>query len=258
MSETSSIDFMEERIPWLREGWGKAMLLASFVLPFSGYLFMFWWVDRMHPYGAAMSQMALSILACIISYYVMRRTIYRLRDQCKLTHRLPNWTAPFYLAFVIAPFFVLMIHPIMVNGRRLLPIWAAIPLGLFFIVFGLLFRGSAMTGSGFSLGHAFGIYLVFPEDGIRVDKEVYAYLRHPLSAGVICIAIGFGFVRNSTLAILTALIYLIPILLEMKLEDDELIERFGDVHRRYMRETRAFFPHCQDFGRVLKLIFFRG
>ena len=258
MSETSSVDFVKERIPWLREGWGKAILLASFALPFSGYVFVLWRIDRLHPYGAAMSQMALSVLACITSYYVMRHTIYRLRDQCKLTRRLPNWAAPFYLALVIAPFFVLMIHPIMVNGGRLLPIWAAIPLGLLLIVFGLLIRGSAMTGSGFSLGHAFGIYLVFPEDGILVDKEVYAYLRHPLSAGVVCIAIGFGFVRNSMLAILTALVYLIPILVEMKLEDDELIERFGDAHRRYMKETRALFPRRQDFGRLLKLILFRG
>jgi protein-S-isoprenylcysteine O-methyltransferase Ste14 len=258
MNETSNVDFMREKIPWLKESRGKAILLASFTLPFSGYLFMFWWIDRLHPYGTVISQMGLSILACITSFYVMRHAIYKLRDQCKLTHQLPNWAAPFYLALVIAPIFVLMIHPLMVNGGRLLPIWAAIPLGLFLIVFGLLIRGSAMTGSGFSLGHAFGIFLVFPEDGIMVDKEVYAYLRHPLSAGIICIAIGFGFVRNSMLAILTALIYLIPIMVEMKLEDDELIERFGDPHRCYMKETRAIFPRWQDFGRLLKLILFRG
>jgi protein-S-isoprenylcysteine O-methyltransferase Ste14 len=258
MRETSSIDYMREKIPWLREGWGKAILLASFVLPFGGYLFVLWRVDRIHPYSPVMSQMALSILACIISYYVMRHAIYRLRDQCKLTHRLPNWAAPFYLALVIGPFFVLMLHPLMVNGRRLLPIWVAIPLGMFLIMFGLLIRGSAMTGSGFSLGHAFGIYLVFPEDGTLVDKEVYAYLRHPLSAGVISIAIGFGLFRNSMLAILTALIYLLPILVQMKLEDDELIERFGDAHRHYMVETGALFPSWRDSGRLLKLIFFRG
>jgi protein-S-isoprenylcysteine O-methyltransferase Ste14 len=258
VSETSSVDFMKEKIPWLREDRGKVILLASFVFPFCGCLFLFWWIDRIHPYGAVISQMALSILASVISYYVMRHAIYRLRDQSKLTHQLPNWATPFYIALVIAPIFVLMIHPLMVSGERLLPIWVAIPLGLFLIVFGLLIRRSAMTGSGFSIGHAFGIYLVFPEDGILVDKEVYAYLRHPLSAGVICIAIGFGFVRNSMLAILTALIYLIPILVEMKLEDDELMDRFGDAHRRYMMETRAFIPHWQDFGRLMKLIFFRG
>ena len=242
MSEESSVEFMKEEIPWLTEGWGKAMLLASFVLPFCGYLYMFWWIDRIHPYGAAISQTALSILACITSTYVMRHVIYKLREQCKRTHRLPNWAAPFYLALVIAPFFVLIVHPLMVNGGRFLPTWVAIPLGLFLVVFGLLLRRSAMTGSGFSVGHAFGVYLVFPEDGILVHKEVYAYLRHPLSAGVICIAIGFGFARNSVLAILTALIYLAPILVEMKLEDDELIERFGDAHRQYMKETRALFP----------------
>jgi hypothetical protein len=140
---------MKERIPWLREGCGKVMLLASLVLSFSSYLLLFWWIDRLHTYEAAISQMALSVLACGTSYNVMRHAIYRLRDECKLTHRLPNWAAPFYLSFVIAPFFVLMIYPIMVNGPRLLPISAAIPLGLFLIVLGLLFRGSAMTGSGF-------------------------------------------------------------------------------------------------------------
>jgi protein-S-isoprenylcysteine O-methyltransferase Ste14 len=249
---------MKEKISWLREGWGKAMLMMSFVFPFGGYLFMFWWIDRMHPYGAVLNQLALSIFACAISYYVMQHGIYRLRDQCALTHRLPNWAASFYLALVVAPFFVLMIHPLMVKGERLLPCWIAIPLGLFLIVFGLMIRGSSMTGGGFSLGHAFGIYLVFPEDGILVDKEVYAYLRHPLSAGVICIAIGLGFVRNNMLAILTALVYLLPILVEMKLEDDELIKRFGDVHRRYMMGTRALIPRRQDFGSLMKLIFRRS
>jgi protein-S-isoprenylcysteine O-methyltransferase Ste14 len=258
MSEASSVEFMKEKIPWLTEGWGKALLLASFVLPFCGYLFAFWRIDRMHPYGAAISQMALSILACITSTYVMRHMIYRLRDQCKRTRRLPNWAAPFYLALVIVPFFVLMVHPLMVNGGRFLPTWVAIPSGLFLVGFGLLIRRSAMTGSGFTVGHAFGVYLVFPEGGILVDKEVYAYLRHPLSAGVICIAIGFGFARNSVLAILTALIYLVPILVEMKLEDDELIGRFGDAHRRYMKETRALFPRWQDVGSLLKLVFSRG
>jgi protein-S-isoprenylcysteine O-methyltransferase Ste14 len=90
---------------------------------------------------------------------------------------------------------------------------------------------------------------------LQVDKGVDAYLRHPLSAGVICIAIGLGFVRNNMLGILTALIYIIPILIEMKLEDGELIERFGDTHRRYMKETRALLPRWQDFGRLFKLIF---
>ena len=233
------------------------MLLASFVLPFCGYLLVFWWIDRIHPYGAVVNQMALSILACIINYYVMRHAIYKLRDQYKLTHRLPNWTAPSYLALVIAPIFVLMLHPLMVNGERLLPTWVAIPLGLFLVVFGLLVRRSAMTGSGFSIGHAFGVYLVFPQDGILVDKELYAHIRHPLSAGVICIAIGFGLIRNNVMAVLTALIYLLPILVVMKLEDDELIERFGDAHIQYMKGTRSLLPRWNDLGRSLKLVFFR-
>jgi protein-S-isoprenylcysteine O-methyltransferase Ste14 len=253
MDEASSAEFLKEVMPWLTRGWGKAMLLASFVVPFCGYLLLFWWVDRMQPYGAAISQVTLSTVVCIASAYVMRQLIYRLRAQCERTRRLPNWAAPCYLALVIAPFFALMVHPLMVSGERLLPTWVAMPLGLLLVVFGLLIRRSAMAG-GFSVGHAFGVYLVFPQDGKLVDKEIYAYLRHPLSAGIVCIAIGFGVARNSGPAILTALIYVVPILVQMKLEDDELTERYGDAHRRYMKETRALFPRWQDVGRLLRLV----
>jgi protein-S-isoprenylcysteine O-methyltransferase Ste14 len=43
----------------------------------------------------------------------------------------------------------------------------------------------------------------------------------------------------------------------VKLEDDELVERFGDAHRSYMRETRGLLPRWQDFRSLLKLVFIR-
>lgn len=92
------------------------------------------------------------------------------------------------------------------------------------------------------------------EEGTRVSKDIYSYLRHPGYAMLIYTALGLALVRNNLLAILTALIYLIPNLLEMKLEDQELIERFGEEHRRYVKETPAIFPHLRDLGKFFKLI----
>lgn len=127
-------------------------------------------------------------------------------------------------------------------------------MGLLVIVFALLMYWSTIR-SGFSLAHGLNIYLFFPEEGTRISKGVYSYLRHPGYAMLIYMALGFALLRNNLLAILTALIYLIPNLLEIKLEDEELIERFGEEHKRYIKETPAMFPRLRDLGRFFGLIF---
>ena len=88
-----------------------------------------------------------------------------------------------------------------------------------------------------------------------MSKDIYSYLRHPGYAMLIYMALGFALLRNNLLAILTALIYVIPNLLEIKLEDEELIERFGEEHRRYIKETPAIFPRLKDLERFFKLVF---
>jgi protein-S-isoprenylcysteine O-methyltransferase Ste14 len=101
--------------------------------------------------------------------------------------------------------------------------------------------------SGFDeVGHDLTIYMVFPEEGRRVSSEVYSYIRHPMYAGDLCMASGFTVLRNNPLAVLTALISFIPFLFEVRLEDEELIQRFGEEHRRYIEEVPAIFPHFRD------------
>jgi protein-S-isoprenylcysteine O-methyltransferase Ste14 len=155
-------------------------------------------------------------------------------------------------AFIFAPWYALPVHPLMVGGNALLPLWVAIPLGLLIIIFALLVYWSTMR-SGFSLAHGLNIYLLFPEKGIRVSKGIYSYLRHPGYATLIYTALGFALLRNNLLAILTSLIYIIPNLLEINLEDEELIEQFGEEHRRYVKETLAIFPRLRNLGRVVRL-----
>ena len=97
--------------------------------------------------------------------------------------------------------------------------------------------------------------MVFPEEGRRVSSEVYSYIRHPMYAGDLCMASGFAVLRNNPLAVLTALISFIPFLVEVRLEDEELIERFGEEHRRYVEEVPAIFPRFRDLGNFLKFLF---
>ncbi|MFX0202424.1 MAG: hypothetical protein ACFFCW_40480, partial [Candidatus Hodarchaeota archaeon] len=55
---------------------------------------------------------------------------------------------------------------------------------------------------------------------------------------------------------LTALIYLIPLLSETRFEDKELIERFEEDHREYIKRTGAMFPKPKKWGQFLNLLFY--
>jgi hypothetical protein len=56
------------------------------------------------------------------------------------------------------------------------------------------------------------------------------------------------------MAILVSLIFLIPLLTAIYLEDKELVERYGDVHREYIKRTPAIIPWRKplDFLRLMR------
>lgn len=248
----AEFEVLKEKVPCFGKTWGKAILLASLILPFLACLAFFGWLDRVLPYGPLIGQSSLAIVLCTVCWFAMQRLIYDIRATCKKPHALPNWVMPLMFAFIFAPWYALPVHPLMVGGKALLPLWIAIPLGLLIIVFALLMYWSTIRG-GFSLAHGLNIYLLFPEEGIRVSKGVYSYLRHPGYAMLIYTALGFALLRNNLLVILTALVYVILNLVEIKLEDEKLIERFGEEHRRYIKENPAIFPRLRNLGRVLSL-----
>jgi protein-S-isoprenylcysteine O-methyltransferase Ste14 len=228
-------------------------LLASFILPCLVYLIFFWWLDHSLQYRALISQFILAIVVCALLYFSMRSLLYDIRIKCKRIHFLPNWVLPLQIAFIFAPWFVLLIHPLLVSGNILLPWEVAIPLALFIILYGLLIC-RPVRASRFSLAHSWSIYLYFPEEGTRVCKGIYSYIRHPGYAMVIYVCLGLGTLRNNLSAILTALIYAIPIFLEIQLEDKEIIERFGEEHRCYVKEIPAIFPRLRDIRKLFKFI----
>ncbi|GAG69131.1 unnamed protein product, partial [marine sediment metagenome] len=73
--------------------------------------------------------------------------------------------------------------------------------------------------------------------------------------GYFCAALALALFRNNILSLLTALIFLIPIFVAVRLEDREMMERFGEKHRKYVNNTGALFPR-KNIGKFLKLLFF--
>ena len=59
------------------------------------------------------------------------------------------------------------------------------------------------------------------------------------------------------MAILVALIFLIPIITAIYMEDKELVERYGDVHRDYIKQTGAIIPWKKPLGFLKLMLRFR-
>jgi len=144
---------------------------------------------------------------------------------------------------IFATWYACTFHPLLVGGPTLLPFWLAIIVGAFLLSIRPLTAWHIRLSGFDNLGHGLGIYTVFPEEGTAIYSEIYSYIRHPIYLGSFCAALGFAFFRNNLLALFTALIFLIPVLNETRLEDKEMIERFGEEHKKYIKNTGALFPH---------------
>jgi protein-S-isoprenylcysteine O-methyltransferase Ste14 len=105
--------------------------------------------------------------------------------------------------------------------------------------------------------HGMDLYTVFPEETTIVRGEIYGFIRHPLYLSLTCGCLALGFFANNLIAILAAIIQLIPCIFVAKMEDNELIERDGDAHRDYIASTAMLFPFKRIFGFFKLLVFFK-
>jgi hypothetical protein len=103
--------------------------------------------------------------------------------------------------------------------------------------------------------HGMDVYTMFPEEATLVYGEIYGFIRHPLYLSLTCGCISLALFRNNAIALLTALLQLIPALVAGYWEDRELIARVGDRHREYIQRTAALIP-LNRLGGFLKLVFF--
>lgn len=72
----------------------------------------------------------------------------------------------------------------------------------------------------------------------------YAYSRNPMHTGLILIMLAAGFYFSSWLSVLvfTPLYILIDVMIIKKIEEPELVKRFGTDYIKYKEQTPMFFP----------------
>lgn len=112
-------------------------------------------------------------------------------------------------------------------------------IGLGLTVVGMLLRFYAI----WSLGKYFTVDVTITE-GHRVKRDgIYSVIRHPSYTGMLISFVGFGLTLN-TYAGLAAIVILVgaSVLYRIRIEEEVLIESFGNEYRDYMKHTSRLIP----------------
>lgn len=82
----------------------------------------------------------------------------------------------------------------------------------------------------------------FENTSILVKSGIYGVIRHPLYLSIFLFGTGVVFKDPGKLQILLGVINLIAVWFTARMEESEMIARFGDEYRQYMKETKMFVP----------------
>lgn len=110
-------------------------------------------------------------------------------------------------------------------------------------------------GVGFGVIGVFGIYWLFSSIGSGISptsatrKEhklvtngIYKYIRHPLYTFGSSLFLSFGMMADNWFIALLGILAFIGMAIRTPKEEANLIEKFGDEYREYMKRTGRFLP----------------
>ena len=250
MSEKKGPELLKEKVPDLKTSRGKILLAAYFSGTFGGCLLFFFWIDGLDWYGPLISQFSLVLIGTAFSTAHFRTAAGYREKYGDLAYRYHFYH---YVIPILVTWYASCFHPLFVSGPQLLPWWIAILIGVVLFLMVILTEVQ-IEKSGFDVTtHGMDIFTIFPEETSPVHGEIYSFIRHPLYFALMCMSFGCAFFRNNLMAILVALIFLIPLLTAIYQEDNELVERYGDVHRDFIKKTNAIIPWRRPLG-FLKLM----
>ena len=252
IDQKKGFNLLKEKVPEFRSSLKIMIIITIGLLIFLSIMIFFWWFDGLLWYGIFISQSIITLLASVLIYFFTTMADKYKKKYGELAYR--------YFFFHIVILMLItgnagIFHVLIVEGPALLPLWLAIVFGIFFILMRFLFELHLRNAGFDEIGHGLGIYMLFPEEGHQINSDIYSFVRHPMYAGDLYLALGFAFLKNNLFAFLIALIAFIPFVVAIKCEDKELIKRFGENHKQYIKETGAIIPHLKDLGKFLKFLF---
>jgi protein-S-isoprenylcysteine O-methyltransferase Ste14 len=82
----------------------------------------------------------------------------------------------------------------------------------------------------------------FENTSILVKSGIYEYIRHPLYLSVFLLGTGVMLKDPGPVQVVLACINLIAIWFTARIEEKEMIAKFRDEYKMYMKETKMFIP----------------
>ncbi len=76
-----------------------------------------------------------------------------------------------------------------------------------------------------------------------IKSGIYNYIRHPLYCSLLLLGTGIMFKDPGNLQIIAGTVNIIALFFTAKIEEKEMITRFGDQYIDYMKETKMFIPY---------------
>ena len=82
----------------------------------------------------------------------------------------------------------------------------------------------------------------FENTSLLVKSGIYAFIRHPLYLSIFLLGTGVMLKQPDQDQLILAAINLIAVYITARIEETEMIAKFGDEYRIYMKETKMFIP----------------
>jgi protein-S-isoprenylcysteine O-methyltransferase Ste14 len=83
----------------------------------------------------------------------------------------------------------------------------------------------------------------FENTSVIVKSGLYKYIRHPLYLSLLLAGTGAMLKNPELILLLLGTVNLVAIWFTARIEEDEMIARFGEAYRDYMKETKMFIPY---------------
>ncbi len=240
------------KVPALRSI-GKVILTIIYILSLIALsILYFYYLNPIMWFMPITTQSLMAIIVIIIAYLHFKKTENYRKNYGDLAYQV--YFYHFIIPLLIS-WYALFFHPLFISGKPLLPFLISICIAIFFFIIFILVS-IHIERAGFKMvTHGMDLYTVFPEETTIIRGEIYGFIRHPLYLSLTCGCFGVAFIANNLMAIMAAIIQIIPCIFVAKMEDRELIERDGDPHRDYINSTKILFPYKRILG-FFKLLFF--
>ncbi|MBP6659802.1 MAG: isoprenylcysteine carboxylmethyltransferase family protein [Chitinophagales bacterium] len=185
------------------------------------------------------------LVVCWVLYFTIHSLLASNKVKDIIYNRIPIFKKYYRIAFnfiAITTLIPIIYYTLHIQDYKIWNLETLTYIGYFFIVLGLLILGIAFAS--FNLKEFFGLeqYQESEQKSELVITGIYQYVRHPLYFGIIVLFIGLFFLMPTFKIILVNGISFIYLIIGSRLEEQKLIDYFGQSYIDYKSKVKGLIP----------------